>query len=208
MDNSFDHIASAETIEKTIAALQANNITAELVQTKEEAKDSVLSLVPKGSEVMTMTSITLQEIGVLPVLNESGEYNSIRTKLNNMNRQTQSLEMQKLGAAPEYTIGSVHAITEDGKVIIASNTGSQLPAYVYGSSHVIWVVGTQKIVKDVDTGIKRIYEYILPKESVRLRKQYNLPDTVNSNVSKLLIINKEAKPERIHLIFVNEALGF
>jgi len=112
--------------------------------------------------------------------------------------------MQKLGAAPEYAVGSVHAVTEDGKVIIASNTGSQLPAYAYGSAHVIWVVGTQKIVANLEQGLKRIYEYVLPLESERLKKVYG----VESNVSKLLIINKEIAPNRLTLILVKQKLGF
>src|SRR5581483_9685420 len=106
------------------------------------------------------------------------------------------------GAAPEWSLGSVHAVTEDGKVIIASNTGSQLPAYAYGSSHVIWVVGAQKIVTGLDDGMRRLREYILPKESVRLRKAYNLPDTAQSNISKLLIVNKEIAAGRITVILV------
>ena len=122
-----------------------------------------------------------------------------------MDRNTQGLEMQRLGAAPEFVIGSVHAVTQDGKVMIASNSGSQLPAHAYGSSNVIWVVGIQKIVKNIDEGFKRIYEHSLPLESERARKAYNMP---GSFVSKILIINKEIKPGRITIIFVPEILGF
>lgn len=202
----MDNLASDSSIEKTILALKENGIEAEVIDTSEEAKEKVLSMVPKGAEVMTMQSVTLHTVGVYDELN-TDKYNSVKNKLASMNRETQSLEMQKLGAAPEYTVGSVHAVTEDGKVIIASNTGSQLPAYTYTSPHVIWVVGTQKIVRDLDTGIKRIYDYILPLESERLGKAYGKPD-LKSNVSKLLIINKEINPTRLHIIFVKEKLGF
>ena len=122
-----------------------------------------------------------------------------------MNRKNQGREMQKLGAAPEWAIGSVHAVTENGEVLIASASGSQLPAYAYGSSNVIFVVGAQKIVKNVDEGIKRIYEYCLPLESERARIAYGVP---GSSVNKILIINKEFQEKRINLIFVNEVLGF
>ena len=113
--------------------------------------------------------------------------------------------MKKTGAAPEYCIGSVHAVTQDGKVFIASNTGSQLPSYAYGSANVIWVVGTQKIVKDFDEANERIYKYTLPLESERARKAYGVP---GSAVNKMLIVNKEVAPGRITIIFVNEKLGF
>lgn len=208
MTPSFDKLASKTTVTKTIHALKTNGISAIYVKTKEEAKEKALALIPKKAEVMTMQSVTLQAVGIFDAIDESGDYMSVRTKLKSMDRKTQGKEMQELGAAPEYTIGSVHAVTEDGKVLVASNTGSQMAAYVYGSSHVVWIVGTQKIVKDSDEGIKRIYDYCLPRESERFRKAYNLPESSHSNVSKLLIFNKEVKEERIHIIFVDEMLGF
>jgi LUD domain len=201
----FTTVASQESVEKTIAALQANNIIAEFVQTGQEAKEKVLAMVPQGAEVMNMTSVTLDTIGVSQEIMESGKYNAVKKKLMSMDRKTQGLEMQKLGAAPEWTVGSVHAVTEDGKALIASNTGSQLSAYVYGSPHVIWVVGTQKIVPDFDIALKRLYEHTLPLENERAHKAYGTP---GSFVSKLLIVNREVVPGRIHIIFVNEVLGF
>lgn len=202
----FTKLASAKDIETTMKALEANGFNVFDVDTGEEAKKEVLSIIPKGAEVFTMTSVTLETIGIPKEINESGNYNSIRNKLNSMDRNTQKREMTKLGAAPDYAVGSVHAVTHDGKVLIASNTGSQLPAYVYGAGHVIWVVGAQKIVKNVDEGMKRIYEYVLPLESERLNKQYNT--STGSNVSKLLMVNKEIQPDRITIIIVRQKLGF
>jgi hypothetical protein len=151
-----------------------------------------------------MTSETLRELGLEQVFNESGDYESVKVKLTTMNRETQSNDMQKLGAAADYSIGSVHAVTEDGKVIIASNSGSQLPGYAYGSPHVVWIVGSQKLVKNLDEGIKRIYDYVLPLESERAHKAYGVS---GSFVSKLLIFNKERKG-RITMIIVKKVLGF
>ncbi len=205
MDN-WKTLKDKEVVDKTIQALKGNGIDARFVETGEDAKNEVLSLIPEGAEVMTMTSVTLETIGAPKELNESGKFNSVRNKLNSMDRATQNLEMQRLGAAPEYAVGSVHAVSEDGHLLIASNTGSQLPAYVSGSTHVIWVIGTQKIVKDTEEGVKRIYEYVLPLESERANKAYNI--TTGSNVNKLLIINKEVNPNRLHVIFVNQVLGF
>jgi hypothetical protein len=153
-----------------------------------------------------MSSVTIDTLGLSKEINETGKYNSVKAKLMKMDRKTQGLEMQKIGAAPEYALGSVHAVTEDGKLLIASNTGSQLPAYAFGASHVIWIVGTQKIVKDEDDGKKRIYEYVLPLESERINKVFNI--TVGSFVSKLLIINREIRPDRLTVILVKEKLGF
>jgi hypothetical protein len=154
---------------------------------------------------MNMTSVTVEQIGLKDKLLDAGKFNAVRNKFATMNHETDHLEMQKLGAAPEYVVGSVHAITEDGHVLIASQTGSQLAAYVYGSSHVIWLVGAQKIVENVDQGIKRIYDYTLPLESERAQKAYGVS---GSAVNKLLIINKEIKPGRINLILINQVIGF
>ena len=204
-NGKWDGLANEQTIKRTIEALKKNGINAELVKNVDEDRKKVFSLIPKKAEVMTMTSVTLDSLGIAKEINESGKYNSIRNKLNKMNRKNQEKEMQKLVAAPEYAIGSVHAVTENGEVVVASNTGSQLPAYVYGSSKVIWVVGTQKIVKNIDEAMKRVYEYSLKLESERAKKAYGVP---GSSVNKLLVINKENNEGRINIVFVNENLGF
>ncbi len=198
-------LASDDSIAKAKELLIANGFGVEVVENGQEAKEKVLSILPKGAEVMTMTSMTLEAIGVLPAINESVNYDSVRAKLNSMDRATQGREMQKMGAAPEWTVGSVHSVTEDGKVMVASNTGSQLPAYAYGADHVIWVVGTQKIVANIEEAQARLYEYTLPLEDERVKEAYGMP---NSFVSKQLIFNREVNPDRITIIFVKEKLGF
>ncbi len=203
--SQWNILAEQSSIENTVQALKRNGITAVIVETAEKAKAYVASLLPKQAEVMTMTSVTLDSAGISEMINESATFNAVKPRLFSMDRETQGNEMNKLGAAPEYAVGSVHAVTEDGNVIIASNTGSQLPAYAYGSPHVIWVVGTQKIVKNVDEAMKRINEYVLPLESERAKKAYGVE---GSNVSKVLIISKEINPERITIVFVKEVLGF
>ncbi len=204
--SKWNQLPDKETIDQTIEALKKNGIEVKFVETKEEAKKEVLILIPEGSEVMTMTSVTLSQISLEKELNKiGGRFKPVRDKLYAMDRNTQTQEMNKLGGAPQYVLGSVHAVTEGGSVLIASNSGSQLGAHAHGALKAIWVVGTQKIVKNTDEGMKRIYEYVLPLESERARKAYGV---AGSNVSKLLIINKEVQPGRITLILVNEVLGF
>ncbi|MEO8581962.1 MAG: LUD domain-containing protein [Patescibacteria group bacterium] len=201
---SFDTLANDTSLQTTIAALKANGIESQTVNTGAEAKEWILKTIPEQAEVMTMSSVTLETIGVVEAINESGKYDSVKKKLMSMDRNTQTGEMQKLGAAPEWSIGSVHAITEDGKVLIASNTGSQLPGYAYGSQHVIWVVGTQKIVPHLDQAMKRLEEYIFPLEDEHMQQLYKM----GSSINKLLIFNKEGTPGRITVLFVKEKLGF
>lgn len=205
MNTQFSEVVPQEQIDRAVAALQANGISASVVSTSTEAKTAVLSLIPKGAEVMTMTSVTLDTLGISHELNESGAYGSVRTKFAGMDQAKDGRVMKQLGAAPEWSVASAHAVTEDGSILIASNTGSQLSAAAYGADHVVFVVGAQKIVKNIEEGMKRIYEHTLPLESERAHKAYGVP---GSFVSKLLIINKEIQPQRITLIIVNEVLGF
>jgi L-lactate utilization protein LutC len=207
MNNSnYTVLATDTTIEKTKSALEEHNFTVLVAENAQQAKEKALSLIPKGAEVMNASSITLETLGIVKALNESGEYDAVKPKLMKMDRNTQSIQMQKLGAAPEYIIGSVHAVTEDGKVLVASNTGSQLPGYAYGSAHVIWVVSTKKIVKNIDDGFERINEHIVPLEDVHMKQLYG-PEG-GTNLRKILIFNSESIPGRITIIFVKEDLGF
>lgn len=203
---NWDELADEQTIQNTIKALKQNGIEAVVVRNGEGAKKKVLESIPKGSEVMTMTSVTLDTIGLSEEINKAGgRFKPVRNKLYAMDRNTQQQEMNRLGSVPEFAVGSVHAVTEDGHILIASNTGSQLPAYAYGALHVIWVVGTQKIVKNTDEGIKRIYEHSLPLESERAKKAYGVS---GSAINKILIINQEVQPGRVKLILAKERLGF
>lgn len=202
----WNKLADEQAIRNTVKALGKNGIEAVVAESGKEAKKMVLESIPQGSEVMTMTSVTLDTIGLSEEINKvNGKFKPVRDKLYAMDRNTQKQEMNRLGAAPQFAIGSVHALTEDGHVLIASNTGSQLPAYAYSALQVIWVVGAQKIVKNTDEGFKRIYEYTLPLESERAKKAYGAP---GSAVNKLLIINQEIQKGRIKLIIVKEELGF
>ena len=135
--NDWKTVADDVTIEKTTKALNDNGIDVIVVKNAQEAKEKALSLIPLKSEVMTMTSETLRKLGVEAVLNESGDYDSIKTKLSKMDRKTQSNEMQKFGAAADYSIGSVHAVTEDGKVMIDESFVSR-----YAPWRAVFLVGT------------------------------------------------------------------
>ncbi len=203
--NNWNQLASEEQIKKTISSLKTNGISAMVVSSGKEAKKKALELIPKGNEVMTMSSITLETIGLNEELNKAnGQYKSVKQQLMAMDRNTQKQAMNRLAAAPDFAVGSVHALTEDGQALIASATGSQLPAYAYGATRVIWIVGSQKIVKNTQEGMARIYEYVLPLEDARMRKLSGS----GSGVNKLLIVNYEKTPARISVIIVREQLGF
>jgi hypothetical protein len=202
--HNWDALAAEDRIAKTIKALEANKITPIVVNSGAEATQKIYELIPEGAEVFTATSATLQPIGLVPEINESGRYISVRKQIMALNRETQAIEIRRLGATPEYVVGSIHAVTEQGSLSIASFGGSQLAPYVFGAGKAIWVVGTNKLVKDMDEGFQRIEQRSLPLESERLQKAVGR----QSEIGKVLIIRKEANPTRSTVILVKENLGF
>jgi hypothetical protein len=203
-DKVFSQVASDEQIARTAKALESNNITTLIAENGEDAKRIFFELVPEGAEVFLGASVTLETLGIQNEVDKSGRFDALRPKMFAMDRATQGREIRKLVGAPDYAAGSVHAVTEDGHVLIASNTGSQLGSYASSAGKVIWVVGAQKIVKDINEGLQRIEEYVVPLEEEHMQSLYK----VSTAVSKLLIINKEIRPGRITMIIVKENLGF
>jgi hypothetical protein len=201
---TFAKIASDNQIDRAAQALEANGLHAVIAENGEEAKRLFFELVPDGAEIFLGASVTLEQLGIKEEIDKSGRFDALRPKMFAMDRQTQGREIRKLGGAPDFAAGSVHAVTEDGQVLIASNTGSQLGPYASGAGKVIWVVGAQKIVKDLDEGLRRIREYCYPLEEEHMKKLYN----VGTGVNKILIVNREIRPGRITMIIVKEALGF
>ncbi len=202
--NKWNTPADKNLIEETIRNLKPRNINAFFVETGKEAKEKVLELIPQASRVLVNQSQTLNQIGLAEEIENSEKYVSVRKEYMAFDHEKDADKIRVSRSTPDYIVGSIHAITKKGEAIIASNTGSQLAAYVYGARKVIWVVGAQKIVDNLDEGFKRAYEYVLPLESERLKKIYGVP----SNISKLLIYDKEVDPTRVTIIFVNESLGF
>jgi hypothetical protein len=200
----FKKLASEDQIERIAKALEMNGMKTMIVENGEAAKKFVLELVPEGVEIYAGQSQTLDKLGLAAEFDQSGRYNAVRPKVFALDRKTQGDKIRKLRASPDYFIGSVQAITEKGQVLVASFGGSQLSAYAYGSAKVIWVVGTQKLVKDLDEGLRRIEEYCYPLEDARLLAAYG----IHSANAKTLIVNREVVPGRITIVLVKAELGY
>lgn len=201
---AFAELAAEEQIRRTAQALEANGMRTYVANNGDEARHIVFDLLPEGAEVFTSISKTLETLGISTEIEQSGRFHAIRPKLYELYQQNRTDEMRKLGASPDFVIGSVHAITEEGQVLVASGSGSQLGPYVFGAGQVIWVAGTQKIVRNLDEGMRRIKEYAYPLEDVRARQVYGKPSRIN----KVLLVNGEGKQDRITVILVKENLGF
>jgi hypothetical protein len=200
----FGTVADDASVKRTAAALAANGISVLRAADAAEAKRIVLDLVPDGAQVHHAASQTLEVSGITDEIEKSGRYEPLRPRIWSMDRKTQADEIRRLSAAPDVMLGSVHAATETGSLLTASMSGSQLGPYVSGAGRVILVVGTQKIVSDLEEGLRRIDEYAFPLEDARAMEAYG----IHSAVNKVLIINREINPGRITVVFVDEALGF
>src|SRR5258708_22804050 len=146
-------------VNRTMAALEANGMTVLRASDAAAAKRIVLDLIPEGAAVHHGASQTLDVLGITNEIEKSGRYAAFRPRIWSMDRETEADEIRWLGAAPDVMLGSVHAVTEIGSLLAASMSGSQLGPYVSGAGRVILVVGTQKIVPDLEEGLLRINEY-------------------------------------------------
>jgi hypothetical protein len=200
----FGTVADDASVRRATTALEANGIKVFRASNAAEAKRIVLSLIPEGAQVHHGASRSLETAGILEAIETSGRYELLRPRIWSMDRKTQADEIRRLGAAPDVMLGSVHAVTETGSLITASMGGSQLGPYVSGAGRVILVVGTQKIVSDLDEGLRRVNEYAFALEDARAQLAYG----IHSAVNKVLIINREVVPGRITVVFVDEVLGF
>jgi hypothetical protein len=203
MPAEFETQASTESIDKVVASLTARNIEAVVVDTAEEARRLVLELVPEGSEVHWAKSKSLEDLGLENEFLESGKYDALRNRYLKMDRKTEHREIRKLIAAPDYMLGSVNAVTEDGDLVTVSYSASQLGPYASGAGRLILVVGTQKIVANMDEAERRIREHAFPYEDTRLRETLGVP----TKTAKTLIIHSEARPGRTTVILVKEQVG-
>ncbi len=118
-NKEFAKLATDEQIERTVKALEANGIDTLIADDGADAKRLFFELVPDGAEVFLGASVTLEKLGIRDEVDQSGRFDALRPKMFAMDRATQGREIRKLVGAPDYAAGSVHAVTEDGHVLIA-----------------------------------------------------------------------------------------
>jgi hypothetical protein len=204
----FTTLPDERTLAAAVTALEEHGFSVEVVDDLDAARQAVLARIPHGSSVMTNTSVTLQETGIADAINDGGNYDSARNRmfaLANLGEQsgTQAQEMKAIGGQPDYALGSVHAVTSDGTLVIASASGSQLASYAWGAANVIFVIGAQKLVPTLEAAHERIYQHSLVLEDARAIAAYGQ----HSSVGKVLEIHQEL-PGRIHIVLVRQVAGF
>ena len=200
----FGEPAPAEHLERAAAALAAHGFTVEILDDVAAARARIKDLIPEGASVFTGASETLRLSGIDADINTSGRYEAVKPQILTMDRATQLAGIWRLMSTPDVIVGSVHAITETGSLVVASGTGSQLPGYAGGAARAIWIAGAQKVVPDLPTALRRVEEHCLPLESARTQAAYGSPSAIN----RLLILNAELEPGRGTVLLLREAIGF
>ena len=203
VSDRFTALPDDQTLAATVIELEEHGFSVEVVDDLDAAREAVLARIPEGSSVMTNTSVTLEETGIAEAINDGGPYDSMRNKLNQLDHTTQLREMKAIAGQPDFSLGSVHAVTADGTLVIASASGSQLASYGWGAANVIFVVGAQKLVPNLEAARERIVEHSLPLEDARAYAAYGM----NSHVGKVLEIHQE-NPGRIHVVLIRQSVGF
>ena len=199
----FTTLPDEQELASAVTALEEHGFSVEVVDDLDAARQTVLARIPHGSSVMTNTSVTLAETGIADAINDEGPYDSARNRMFALDFATQAQQMKAIGGQPDYALGSVHAITRDGTLVIASASGSQLASYAWGAANVIFVVGAQKLVPTLEAAHERIYQHSLVLEDARAIAAYGQ----HSSVGKVLEIHQEL-PGRIHIVLVRQPVGY
>jgi hypothetical protein len=200
----FTTLPDEDTLRATVVELEEHGFSVEVVGDLDDARLAVLARIPDRSSVMTNASVTLAETGIADAINDGdGRWESARNKMFALDFATQAQQMKAISGQPDYALGSVHAVTREGTLVIASASGSQLSSYAWGAANVIFVVGVQKLVPTLAAAHERIYQHSLPLEDARAQAAYGQ----HSQVAKILEIHQEM-PDRIHIVLIRQPVGF
>lgn len=201
--DDFAAPASEARLEALAEKLRARNFEAVIVNDGAEAKAEVLKRIPEGAQVHSGKSKTLEDAGLFREFMDNEQYDFIRRRTMKMDQRTQRDEMRKLGAAPDIMVNSAHAVTEEGQIVVTSASGSQIGPIASGAGKLILVIGSQKIVPDLDTAFRRIREHVFPYEDARLREAMG----VGTKIARTLILDQDFMPGRTTVILVRQPIG-
>ena len=195
--------ACEETIQRVAQRIRERNIEVVVVDNGDQAREVVLERLPEGAEVHSAKSQTLKDAGIFDTIHDESHYDALRPRYLKMDRKAQAREIRKLIAAPDFMLGSVNAVTEEGILVVTSASAGQMGPYASSAGKVILVVGSQKIVPDLETALRRIHDYVLPWEDTQVRQVLNM----GSFIGKTLLIEREWVDGRMTVILVRQPLG-
>lgn len=198
---------------RVISGLESRNMSGYYAADKEEALKIALSLIPEGASVNRGGSMSMNEIGLTDAL-EAGNYNFVNREMIKDPIEKRAAEIATYDS--DIFVCSVNAITEDGILVNIDANSNRVSAFAYGPRKVICIVGMNKITKDVDSAIKRARNEAAPINAQRFNidtpctktgtcMDCKTPDTI---CCQFLVTRYSRHKDRIHVILVNDSLGF
>ncbi|MDR3231912.1 MAG: lactate utilization protein [Synergistaceae bacterium] len=194
-------------------ALQAKGYEAVAVGTKEEALAEVLKLIPAGASVGVPGTVTVREIGAMEKLAERGCRISQHWSPNIKPEERMQILDDENHA--DYLLTSANAITRDGKILNIDGNGNRVSGMAWGRGTLIFVIGVNKVVPDLEAGIARVHAASIPNT---LRLNGNTPclqtghcvdcDSPARTCRALLILERPTMGRKTHVIMVGEDLGY
>src|SRR5665213_2195859 len=203
----YTKLASKESVEKASAALTTHSFKPMTLATGQDAFEYIKKTIPAGASVMNGASTTLQQIGYVDYLKAGTHgWNNLQAAVVAEKDPAKQTVLRKQSVISDFYVGSVHAATETGELVIASNSGSQMPELAYTSPNLILIVSTKKIVRTVQDAFDRIEKHVVPLEDARMKQVAGYGTAHN----KTLILHAEnpALGRSVHVVFVQEDLGF
>ena len=213
MDKNVQWI-NEKKIERTIVNLEKNNIKAYYAKSDDEIFQTIKDIVKDGETVSVGGSMTLFETKIIDFL-RSGRYNFLDRYKENLT-QTDLKEIYRKSFSANTYFASANAITEEGEIFNVDGNGNRVAAILYGPDKVILIVGVNKIVKNIDEAIKRNKDISGPANAKRLNLQtpcakvgYSMDCESKDRICcEYTVIKRQRNENRIHVIFVNDNLGF
>lgn len=199
-------------IQRTLVALKKNGFQTFFVSTRAEALDKVLSLIPSNADVGVGGSITLREINLIDALTARG--NTVFQHWLQPEENVMAIMRKQLNS--DVFLASSNAVTEDGKLVNIDKAGNRVAAMMFGPKKVILVVGINKIVNDLDEGIRRARNVGAPMNARRRGDKTPCATTgvctdceASDRLCRVITV-MEKKPSRtdVTVILVGEELGF
>ena len=199
--------------EVVMKGLKSRNMTPYFAETKEEALKTALSIIPEGATVAWGGGMSAAEIGLKQAI-VAGNYKEINRDVETTPEGRRKKELEAFGA--EYFLASSNAVTEDGILVNIDGNANRVAAIAYGPEHIVMIVGMNKIAKDIDTAVRRARDIAATTNNMRFDNKTpckvtgscancKSPDTI---CCQFLITRYSKHPGRIHVILVNEDLGF
>jgi L-lactate utilization protein LutB len=205
LDASLDDLPEDETIGETVTNLEANGFEVVVVDSAEDALETIQSHIPANVSVMNGHSTTLEEIGFTEYLSEGDHgWENLSEEIWSIDDDAERQAARRESQTADYFLGGINAIAQTGQMVAADRSGSRIGAYPFAAGNVVIVTGVNKIVDSLDAALDRLESVAYPLENERAKEAYG----VESAIAKQLIFRQELEEGRTTVVLIREQLGY